>query len=1094
MTHRNTGSVESRRFGVFWMISVLAAGTLLVTAGVRDGEEAVAFSSHNPSFGASSLVSVDSPLFIPAAAHVSGAAGTDWRTDLEVHNHGDAQAQYEIALLVQDVANPNPMSLPFHLSSGQSVRYSDVLYSAFGFTGSAALRITATTGEIAVSSRTFNQTPDGTYGQYIGAVPSAGAIAFGQEGRIIQLTHNQASDTGFRTNVGLLNASDGQILVEVDLYRWDGTQLGTRSFWLEAASFTQKDRLFRTVTGDDVSDGYITIRTLTPNGRFFAYASVVDNRTGDPIYIPAAIVDSGTSPSPTPTRTPSSPHTPTATATPTLPPPTATPTPPDPQLNLVPHQPQEWDGPLVVSGQPGTNSSGGLVGNQPAYVDWAIINQYAQDVTFPIGTAIAQLDVDGNPVAVWAPQTEDYILPSGFYVYFEDYNVGALAPGQHTLDLHADPDGHIPETNESDNTATFTGTWSQGEPFGGSGSSPAFPDVRRLRMAPMNQGNLSVSGRSPAEMMWKRRLAGRTTHSSTDRSAAKSAGEPMYIPAAAHVAGAAGTNWRTDVELHNAGSTQGQYEVALLRRDQSNSSPQTAVYTVGAGRSLRLNDVLYTVFGFTGGAALRITPVTGSLLVTSRTYNLTDQGTYGQYISGAPQSQAIAHGNEGLLIQLSQHPSSNIGFRTNVGFVSAVGSPITIRADLYQAQGTFIGTRTYSLDAFGHKQIDRIFRNLTQDEIPDGYILVSTSTPGGAFFAYASSVDNATGDPVYIPALVAGSTGPPPPTPTPTPTLGPGILMDPRTSIEQIFVLLGALPQQGPGNIEDLVQTIQSTGIQGMLSEIANQLPGISTLGTNSLELDFGSGYVFDDGTVAVGSVELAFDGVQTSPTRVAFGYSLEQQGFRYENAYPPVDSITGSTDLAVDGGGHVAGTMSISGSGTTAKTTSNSIAGNAEWDTLACPNYPIDGELAIHIGEDEHLMEFTNACNGSFIYHGPGSTGDVAFRLRWDGPQDLDIYVMEPSGEVIYFGHTLSDTGGRLDVDSNAGCSGPDPNPTENVFWPVGQAPSGRYEYWAQLWSACDATESPNFTFFVFEGSEVVQEIHGTIADGTSPHYTYDY
>lgn len=318
MSRRNTGSVESRRFGVFWMICVLAAGTLLVTAGVRDGEEITPFPDQALSFGSQSLVSEGSALFIPAAAHVSGAAGTDWRTDLEVHNYGGGQAQYEIALLVGDVPNSNPMTLPFHLSSGQSVRYSDVLYTAFGFTGSAALRVTVTAGEIAVSSRTFNQTTQGTYGQYIGAVPSHGAISFGQEGRIIQLTHNLANDSGYRTNVGFLNASDDRILVEADLYRWDGMLLGARSFWIEAASFTQKDRLFRTVTGDDVSDGYISVRTSTPNGRFFAYASVVDNRTGDPIYIPAAIVDSGTSPSPTPTRTPSSPHTPTATATPKM--------------------------------------------------------------------------------------------------------------------------------------------------------------------------------------------------------------------------------------------------------------------------------------------------------------------------------------------------------------------------------------------------------------------------------------------------------------------------------------------------------------------------------------------------------------------------------------------------------------------------------------------------------------------------------------------------------------------------------------------------------------------------------------------------------
>ncbi|RLB40381.1 MAG: hypothetical protein DRH30_08510, partial [Deltaproteobacteria bacterium] len=920
---------------------------------------------------------------------------------------------------------------------------------------------------------------------------------FGQEGRIIQLTHNSSSESGFRTNVGFVNASLFRIRVVVDFYRWNGAPLGTKAFWLETASFTQKDRYFATVTGDDVSDGYVSVRTSTPGGRFFAYASVVDNRTGDPIYIPAQIVESGVPP--TPTRTPSPPYIPTSTATPSASPtrtPTSTPTPAGPEFNLAAFQPQGWDGPLVVSGQPGTNTSGGLVGNQPAYLDWALLNEGPEDVVFPVGTAILQLDVDGTPLVAWIPQTEDYVLPAGSYAFILDYDIGSLAPGQHTLATLGDPDGQIPETNESDNSASFTGTWSQVMSVKQDVSVPAVPDMRRLRTAPIEQAPTSVSSnRSPAEMEWKRRLSSRPSRIQPAGPATKSAGEAIYIPAAAHVSGAVGTNWRTDVELHNAGSTQGQYEVALLRRDQGNLSPQTAVYNVGPDRSLRLNDVLFTVFGFTGGAALRITPLSGSALVTSRTYNLTDQGTFGQYISGAPQSEAIAHGSQGVLIQLSQHPSSTTGFRTNLGFVNTVGSPITVRVDHFSALGNLIGTRPYSLAAFEHKQIDRTFRTVTQNEVTDGYIVVSTSTQGGRFFAYASTVDNATGDPVYIPAIVLGAAGPPPPTPTPTPTLGPGILMDPRTSVEQLFVLLGTLPSQGQGNIEDLVLTIQTTGIQPMLANVANQLPGISTLGTNSLQLNFGNGYTFNDGTVATGVVTLAFSGVQTSPTRVTFSYSLEQLGFRYENAYPPVESITGMTDLTVDSAGHVAGTMTLSGSGATPKTaTANSIAGNVEWDTLVCPNYPIDGEVTIQVGDDEHRMDFTDVCDGSFVYHGPGSTGDIAFRLRWDGPQDLDIHVIEPSGEEIYFGHTASATGGQLDVDSNAGCSGPDPHPTENVFWPVGQAPRGRYEFWAHLWSECSASPTPNFTFFVFEGSTVVQEIHGTISGVGSPHYTYDY
>jgi hypothetical protein len=36
-----------------------------------------------------------------------------------------------------------------------------------------------------------------------------------------------------------------------------------------------------------VTDGYALVQTLTPGARFFAYASVVDNRSGDPVFIAA---------------------------------------------------------------------------------------------------------------------------------------------------------------------------------------------------------------------------------------------------------------------------------------------------------------------------------------------------------------------------------------------------------------------------------------------------------------------------------------------------------------------------------------------------------------------------------------------------------------------------------------------------------------------------------------------------------------------------------------------------------------------------------------------------------------------------------------
>ena len=130
-------------------------------------------------------------------------------------------------------------------------------------------------------------------------------------------------------------------------------------------------------------------------------------------------------------------------------------------------------------------------------------------------------------------------------------------------------------------------------------------------------------------------------------------GEPIYVSASAHVAGAAGTNWRTDLEIHSWGDETADYTIELLKHGTNNSNPRSESFTLGAGRSARFEDVLETVFGFTGAAALRVTPTSGSVLVTSRTYNLLGEGndlglpagaTFGQYIPGVTAEQGDSQG------------------------------------------------------------------------------------------------------------------------------------------------------------------------------------------------------------------------------------------------------------------------------------------------------------------------------------------------------------------------------------------------------------------------------------------------------------------
>ena len=748
----------------------------------------------------------------------------------------------------------------------------------------------------------------------------------------------------------------------------------------------------------------------------------------------------------------------------------------------------------MVSGQAGNHTSGGLTGGAPAYVDWSLLNEGPSDVTFPTGSTIVGLGIDGTPIVAWVAQNAPYTLPAAHYVYVEDYELDGLAAGTHSVTMTGDPDGVIPETNEGDNSYTYDGTWSG---LKAGGSPPATVRVLgadRLRLAPIpGYAEGTVWGHPIGEYTQKRTLA------LDDRRVAriggtKLIGEPVYIAATAHVAGAAGTNWRTDLELHNPGTSQGQYEIALLRRDQNNASPPTAVFSVAAQSCLRLSDVLFNVFGFTGGAALRVTPLSGTVLVTSRTYNLTDQGTYGQFIGGAAESEAIDYGEDAIVIQLSHRQGTSSGYRANVGFVSCVGSQMTVAVDIYRSTGELLGSQSVTLLPYGHKQVDRIFQTVAQGEVADGYVVVRTITPAGRFFAYASVVDNATGDPVYVPARMLAASGPPT-TPTPTPTVGPGVPMEPLTIMEQLFDLLTAAGQPGTIDLETLVAQIQIDGLQPMLNLVATDLPGVVTVGVNSLHFDFPPGYVSPDGIPVTGLAEVTFTNVNTTPPNFSFGVSGSQQGLQVQGAYPTIENASGSVSVTTDSQGHVRGTATFSGTGGSPlhKSMSN-IDGDLEVDTEICPNYPIGGQIVLQREEGRHEFNFDDSCDGSFVYIGPGQTGALAFRLRWQGPQDIDLYVEEPNGEVIYYGNRTSSTGGELDVDANAGCSGPDPDPTENIFWPEGMAPAGTYHFWADLWSPCSSTDTPAITLYVIRDGVIVRTINTAISGGQSETYEYQY
>ena len=98
--------------------------------------------------------------------------------------------------------------------------------------------------------------------------------------------------------------------------------------------------------------------------------------------------------------------------------------------------------------------------------------------------------------------------------------------------------------------------------------------------------------------------------------------------------------------------------------------------------------------------------------------------------------------------------------------------------------------------------------------------------------------------------------------------------------------------------------------------------------------------------------------------------------------------------------------------------------------------------------------------------------TGDVQVTLAWDADADVDLHVVAPGGEEVFYGHRRASTGGELDLDSNAGCE-IDGVRNENITWPVGAAPRGSYIVRVDYWANC-GVQRTNYTVRVNNGGAV--------------------
>ena len=209
-----------------------------------------------------------------AAGHVSGAGGTLWITDLRVFNGSTSTASVTL-IFTPSGANGYTEFAAVNLSIAprQLVVLDDVVRATLQTRGLGQLEIRGDTDRVIVNSRTYTSVGDATYGELIPAFDTT--AAGGDE--IVPLQNSSA----FRSNVGIAEVAGSAGVVRFTFFDAAGATVGSTDVPIAPFGHAQ---IPVPVAGVNLR-AEVSIVSGAP--LVFAYGSVIDNRSGDAMTIPA---------------------------------------------------------------------------------------------------------------------------------------------------------------------------------------------------------------------------------------------------------------------------------------------------------------------------------------------------------------------------------------------------------------------------------------------------------------------------------------------------------------------------------------------------------------------------------------------------------------------------------------------------------------------------------------------------------------------------------------------------------------------------------------------------------------------------------------
>ena len=217
-------------------------------------------------------------IIVPAAGTGPGANNSQWQSELTLHTAGPREMTVSLTFHQgTNVLGPVEVTL----QPRQTLSIADIAKTKFGLSGgTGAIVIDVADRDaktLAVTSRTFNTSANGEFGQDIPAINAADAYRLGDIAAI-----PGPSVASYRFNAGVYAVEAAKITWSV--LRADGTVAATKETTLAAGEHAQFGNAIEFIGA--TKQGNDTIHARLTEGKAIFYGSIV-NATDDPTFVPA---------------------------------------------------------------------------------------------------------------------------------------------------------------------------------------------------------------------------------------------------------------------------------------------------------------------------------------------------------------------------------------------------------------------------------------------------------------------------------------------------------------------------------------------------------------------------------------------------------------------------------------------------------------------------------------------------------------------------------------------------------------------------------------------------------------------------------------